>query len=99
MSRPTCVSKGCSYLIHTDVSNNNGMHCCLMCMRMAGKHGPLCKKEVAPAVPEAVAVPEVVVAAVPEVVVAVPEVVISEVVAVPEVVVSEVAEVTPETSV
>ena len=107
MSRPTCVSKACSFLIHTDVSNNNGMHCCLMCMKFAGRHGPLCKKEVAPAVSDVVApaVPVVVVSEVVAEVPEVPEVVLSEVVAevpeVPAVVVSEVpaVEVASETSV
>ena len=101
MSRPTCVSKACSFLIHTDGINNNGMHCCLMCMKFAGRHGPLCKKEVvvsdvvAPAAPAppAPAAPAVVAPAVPVVVVSE---VVAEVPEVPAVVVSEVVAEVPE---
>jgi len=35
-------------LIHTDRNNNDGMHCCLVCMRSAGHHGPKCAKALPP---------------------------------------------------
>ena len=48
MPRLICVSRGCSYLVHTNVKNNDGMHCCAACKKNAGKHGVLCEKTVVP---------------------------------------------------
>ena len=47
MLRLVCVSRGCTFLIHSNVSNNDGMHCCAACMKNTAQHGNRCEKVVA----------------------------------------------------
>ena len=39
-----CASEDCSYLIHSKIKNNDGKHCCKVCLNCPGSHGPKCEK-------------------------------------------------------
>ena len=38
-----CESVGCTFDVNPRPNNNDGKHCCRMCMRKPGVHGPACK--------------------------------------------------------
>jgi hypothetical protein len=38
-----CEKVDCNYLIHTDINNNGGTHCCIAC-KLSRAHGPLCQR-------------------------------------------------------
>lgn len=42
VSREGCARYGCSFLVHSDRKNNNGLYCCKSCMNNIG-HGNLCE--------------------------------------------------------
>jgi len=40
---PQCAGLKCNYKINSNITNNNGRYCCVMCMK-GGGHGPLCER-------------------------------------------------------
>jgi hypothetical protein len=47
MSDLKCGTRGCEFLKHSDINNNGGTHCCLLC-KNEGRHGPLCESIFSP---------------------------------------------------
>ena len=41
---PKCESPSCTFQVHTNMKNNDGKHCCKICTRIPGRHGPRCEK-------------------------------------------------------
>ena len=41
---PKCESPSCTFNVHTNDKNNDGKHCCRVCSRNPGRHGPLCER-------------------------------------------------------
>jgi len=44
--RQKCWRKDCTYKIHSNSNNNNGLYCCRAC-QLGGGHGPACEKATA----------------------------------------------------